>query len=156
MIAPMQIRLDDLRHPAVIALLTEHHRVMREVSPPESCHVLDIDELRRPDISFWSAWDGAALAGCGAIKQLDARHGEIKSMRTTQPYLRRGVGRLMLEHLLAEAARRGYERLSLETGAQPYFDPARRLYAAFGFTPCPPFADYRLDPHSVFMTKALP
>lgn len=151
----MDIRLDDLRHPEVIALLQEHHRVMREVSPPESCHVLDLDGLRQPEIAFWSLWDDAALAGCGALKQLDAQHGEIKSMRTTQPYLRRGVGRMMLEHILAEAVRRGYTRLSLETGAQPYFEPARRLYAASGFTLCPPFASYREDPHSVFMTKAL-
>lgn len=152
----MQIRHDDLRHHAVIALLQEHHRVMHEVSPPGSCHVLDLDGLRQPEITFWSVWDDEALAGCGAIQQLDPTHGEIKSMRVTQAYLRRGVGRSMLEHILAEATRRGYLRLSLETGAQPYFEPARRLYAAFGFTVCPPFACYREDPHSVFMTKALP
>ena len=155
MTAAMVIRLDDLRHPEVIALLQEHHRVMHEVSPPGSCHVLDLDGLRQPDISFWSVWEGDALAGVGAIKQLDARHGEIKSMRATAAYLRRGVGRLMLEHILAEAARRGYARLSLETGAQPYFEPARRLYASAGFAVCPPFASYKVDPHSVFMTKAL-
>lgn len=152
----MQIRLDDLRHPAVIALLQEHHRVMHEVSPPGSCHVLDLDGLRKPEITFWSIWDDHALAGCGAIQQLDATHGEIKSMRVTQAFLRRGVGRSMLEHILTEATRRGCTRLSLETGAQPYFEPARRLYAAFGFAVCPPFACYREDPHSVFMTKALP
>ena len=151
----MHIRLDDLRHPDVIALLEEHYRAMYEVSPPESCHVLDLDGLRQPDISFWSAWDGAELAGCGAIKELDPRHGEIKSMRATARYLRRGVGRLMLEHILAEAERRGYARLSLETGAQDYFEPARRLYASAGFTVCPPFGSYKPDPLSVFMTKAL-
>jgi putative acetyltransferase len=152
----MDIRLDDLRHPDVVALLQEHARVMHEVSPPDSCHVLDLDGLRQPDITFWSVWDGAELAGCGALKELDARHGEIKSMRATARYLRRGVGRLVLDHILAEATRRGYARLSLETGSQPYFEPARRLYAKLGFAICPPFGSYKVDPHSTFMTRTLP
>lgn len=151
----MDIRLDDLRHPAVIALLEEHYRTMYEVSPPDSCHVLNLDGLRKPDISFWSVWDGAALAGVGAIKQLDATHGEIKSMRATKAYLGRGVGRLVLMHILAEAKGRGYTRLSLETGSQDYFEPARRLYRSAGFEVCPPFASYKLDPYSVFMTKVI-
>lgn len=149
------IRVDDLRGAAVIALLEEHMRDMLRVSPPGSCHALDLDGLRKPDITFWSIWDRDLLAGTGALKALDAGHAEIKSMRTSRTHLRKGIARIMLEHLLAEARMRGFRRLSLETGAQPYFDPARRLYEAFGFRECPPFGDYVLDPNSVFMTREL-
>jgi len=93
--------------------------------------------------------------GCGALKELDAFHGEIKSMRTASAHLRKGVARVMLEHILNEAANRGYKRLSLETGSQGAFEPARRLYESFGFRDCPPFSDYAEDPNSVFMTKRL-
>ena len=151
----MDLRLDDLRHPDVIALLQEHLDWMHRTSPPESVHALDLDALRQPDIAFWTLWDGEALAGCGALRALDATHGEVKSMRTAQTHLRRGVAATMLDHLLAEARRQGYARLSLETGSMDYFAPARALYARAGFRPCAPFGDYVEDPNSVFMTRVL-
>jgi len=151
----MQIRAGQLDRPEVIALLREHLQGMAELSPPESCHALDLDGLKRPDVSFWSAWDGDSLLGCGALKQLDAGHGEIKSMRTADAHQRRGVAAALLEHILDEAARRGYRRLSLETGSMAGFEPARRLYARYGFEPCGPFACYRDDPNCVFMSKLL-
>jgi putative acetyltransferase len=151
----MDLRLDDLRHPDVIALLQEHLDWMHRTSPPESVHALDLDALRQPDIAFWTLWDGEALAGCGALRALDATHGEVKSMRTAQTHLRRGVAATMLDHILAEARRRGYARLSLETGSMDYFAPARALYARAGFRPCAPFGDYVEDPNSVFMTRVL-
>lgn len=149
----LDIRQDDLRGPEVIALLQEHLLAMRAVSPPESCHALDPAGLRQPGITFWSAWVGQELAGCAALKELDAEHAEIKSMRTAQAHLRSGVAARLLDHLLAEAARRGYRRLSLETGSMEYFEPARRLYRSVGFTPSPPFGDYVEDPLSVFLTR---
>jgi putative acetyltransferase len=149
----MQIRIDDLTGAEIIALLHEHLRCMASVSPPESRHALDLDGLRKPDITFWTIWDGADLAGCGALKQLEEWHGEIKSMRTAYGYERKGVASQVLRHILAEAKRRRYRRLSLETGSMNYFEPARSLYASFGFTYCEPFAPYKADPNSVFMTK---
>lgn len=151
----MQIRRDDLSGPEIRDLLEEHLRSMALLSPPESVHALDLPGLRRPEITFWTAWSGGQLLGCGALKELDARHGEIKSMRTASAHRRSGVARAMLVHILDEASRRAYQRLSLETGAAPAFEPARRLYAGFGFATCGPFADYVEDPHSVFMTKSL-
>ncbi|MES2884102.1 MAG: GNAT family N-acetyltransferase [Pseudomonadota bacterium] len=151
----MQIRIDDLRGPEIAALLQEHLADMHATSPRESVHALDLDALRQPEITFWTVWDGAALAGCGALKQHDARHAEIKSMRVAHPYRRQGVAAELMRHLLAVAAERGYARLSLETGSQAFFEPARKLYASHGFTVCGPFADYRLDPNSVFMSKTL-
>ncbi|HEX8118449.1 MAG TPA: GNAT family N-acetyltransferase [Pyrinomonadaceae bacterium] len=151
----MEIRVDDLSGAEIRALLEEHLRHMHSVSPPESVHALDLDGLRRPEVTFWTAWEGEELVGCGALKQLDPRHGEIKSMRTAAAHLRKGVAARLLEHILAEAARRGYARLSLETGSQPDFEPARSLYARFGFGYCEPFADYTEDPNSVFMTLEL-
>lgn len=151
----LRIEIDNLRGAAIAALLEEHLAEMHRVSPPESVHALDLDELRRPGITFWSAWLGDELAGCGALKQIDAQHAEIKSMRTARAHLRKGIAAQLLRHLLAEAQRRGYRRLSLETGSMAHFAPARQLYASFGFEPCAPFADYVEDPHSVFMTKAL-
>ncbi|MCC6350740.1 MAG: GNAT family N-acetyltransferase [Candidatus Eisenbacteria bacterium] len=151
----MEIRLDDLRGPEIRALLEEHLANMRRISPPESVHALDLDGLRQPGIAFWTVWESGALLGCGALKELDARHGEIKSMRTAGSARRRGVARALLAHILAEANRRGYARLSLETGSQPEFEPARRLYESFGFARCGPFAGYTDDPNSVFMTRAL-
>ena len=151
----MEIRLDDLRSPEVIGLLNEHLHSMAQHSPPESVHALDLDGLRQPEVSFWSAWDGAELLGCGAIKQLDATHGEIKSMRTASAHLRKGVAAALLQHILVEAGKRRYRRLSLETGSAPAFAPARSMYARFGFVPCEPFADYVPDPYSVFMTRTL-
>lgn len=151
----MKIRIDDLSGPEIHALLQEHLQDMRRISPPESVHALDLDALRRPEISFWTAWSDGELVGCGALKTLDAAHGEIKSMRVSGKRRRTGAGRAMLHHILDEAQRRGLARLSLETGSQPEFEPARRLYASMGFSECPPFADYALDPCSVFMTRTL-
>jgi putative acetyltransferase len=151
----MQIRLDDLSGADVQALLEEHLRDMSLLSPPESVHALDLVGLRQPDITFWTAWSNSDLLGCGALRQLDPRHGEIKSMRTAVAHRRRGVARMMLRHIMLEAQKRGYQRLSLETGAQDGFQPAQQLYRSFGFEDCAPFADYRPDPNSVFMTRSL-
>jgi putative acetyltransferase len=151
----MDIRIDDLSGPEIAELLQEHLRDMHRVSPPESIHALDLESLRKPDITFWTIWDGGILAGCGAIKELDSRHAEIKSMRTASSHRRKGVAKQVLQHLLEEAKQRGYTRVSLETGSMDFFLPARALYASFGFEQCPPFSDYVEDPNSVFMTKDL-
>ncbi|MFL6211004.1 MAG: GNAT family N-acetyltransferase [Pyrinomonadaceae bacterium] len=151
----MEIKIDDLKGSEIHELLQEHLRNMRRISPPESVHALDIEGLRKPEITFWTIWEGTVLLGCGALKELDAQHGEIKSMRTASMHLRKGVAKHLLKHILAEAKRRGYSRLSLETGSMAAFEPARKLYAGFGFTYCAPFADYVVDPNSVFMTRAL-
>lgn len=151
----MNIKIDDLTGPEILALLQEHLRSMALHSPPESVHALDVEALRQSEVTFWTAWERGELLGCGALKELDARHAEIKSMRTSSSHLRKGVARSLLEHLIQEARRRGYSRLSLETGSTEPFKPARELYAAFGFTFCEPFADYVEDPYSVFMTKEL-
>jgi putative acetyltransferase len=151
----MDIRVDDLEHPDVIALLEEHVRNMHEISPPGSVHALDLAALRRPDVTFWTAWRDDQLLGCGALKELDPTHGEIKSMRTASNHRRAGVGRAMVEHIVTAARQRGYTRLSLETGAQPAFEPARRLYRDMGFAFCGPFGSYVDDPNSVFMTREL-
>ena len=151
----MRIEVDDLTHPQVHALLQEHLANMYELSPPESVHALDLSKLRAPDITFWSVWDGAMLIGCGALKEMSATEGEIKSMRTPKALRRRGAGRAVLQHIIAEARRRGYTRLNLETGSQDGFVAARTLYESFGFTYCGPFGDYKPDPHSAFMTLEL-
>lgn len=151
----MRIQIDDLTHPAVHALLDEHLQSMYALSPPESVHALDLEKLRQPDITFWSAWEGPLLLGCGALKQLDPLHGEIKSMRTPNAHRRRGAGRALLAHIIKVAASRSYERLSLETGSMEAFKPAQNLYASFGFSYCGPFGDYVEDPNSVFMTRCL-
>ena len=151
----MDIRIDDLGGPEIAALLHEHLRDMHRVSPPESIHALDLESLRRPAITFWTIWDAGILAGCGAIKELDPQHAEIKSMRTASSHRRKGVAKQLLQHLLDVAKQRGYTRVSLETGSMDFFMPARVLYASFGFENCPPFADYMADPNSVFMTKEL-
>ncbi len=152
----MIIRIDDLTHPKIHALLEEHLEDMRAISPPESVHALDLEKLRKPDITFWSAWDGDELLGCGALKELDSHHGEVKSMRTSRNHRRSGVGRAILQQVMDEAARRAYTRLSLETGSMAEFIPAQRMYESFGFSYCGPFAGYVEDPNSVFMTKMLP
>ena len=151
----MKIKIDDLSGKEIAALLEEHLNDMRGASPPESKHALDLDGLRKPDITFWTVWDDQILAGCGAIKQLDHQHAELKSMRIARTYLRRGVGSLLLQHIIDEASKRGFRRLGLETGSMPFFEPARRFYAKFGFEYCAPFAGYREDPNSVFMMKVL-
>ncbi|HEU4619542.1 MAG TPA: GNAT family N-acetyltransferase [Gammaproteobacteria bacterium] len=152
----MEIRLDDPRRPEIEALLREHLREMHGNSPPESVHALDVESLCDPGITFWAAWEGAELLGCGALLELDPGHGEIKSMRTAAAHLRKGVASQILVRIIEEAERRGYTRLSLETGSMPIFAPARALYGRFGFVYCEPFADYVLDPYSVFMTRTLP
>jgi putative acetyltransferase len=151
----MDIKTDDLKGPEIRALLQEHLDNMKLYSPPESIHALDIEALRQAGITFWTAWENRELLGCGALKELDPQHGEIKSMRTSARHRRQGAATALLNHILEEARRRGYRRLSLETGSNEAFAPARSLYAAFGFTSCGPFADYSLDPYSVFMTKQL-
>lgn len=153
--APLEIRSDDLTRPEVVALLHEHLESMALHSPPESVHALDLDGLRGPAVSFWTVWQGSELVGCGALKELDAGHGELKSMRTAASHLRRGVAAALLRHVLGVARDRAYRRLSLETGSMEAFVPARALYARFGFRPCGPFADYVDDPNSVFMTREL-
>lgn len=151
----MEIRVDDLTGHKVRALIAEHLQGMFLHSPPESVHALDLDGLKRPDVTFWSVWEQDELLGCGALKELDRQHGEVKSMRTASAHLRKGVARRMMEHIVEEAKRRGYTRLSLETGSMEAFEPARKLYESFGFRYCGPFADYEEDPNSAFMTKEL-
>jgi putative acetyltransferase len=151
----LEIRLDDLSTAVVRRLVLDHLRAMAALSPPESVHALDLEALLKPEITFWSVWLDSELAGCGALKELDAFHGEIKSMRTTASHRRKGVAAALLRHIVEEARRRSYVRLSLETGGTAAFAPAHQLYARFGFTPCGPFADYVEDPFSVFMTRSL-
>lgn len=151
----MNIRTDNATHAAVLALLDEHLREMYAASPPESVHALDLSELRASDVTFWTAWDGEELLGCGALKALDAKHGEIKTMRTARKHLRKGVAAAILEHITNVARERGYERLSLETGSGGPFDAALRFYEKHGFEYCEPFAGYVPDPFSRFMTRSL-
>lgn len=150
-----RIAVDDLTGPAIAALLQEHVDDMRATSPPESKHALDLNGLRQPGITLWSAYDGEHLVGCGALKELDPATAEIKSMRTAATAQRRGIASVLLTHLISEARHRGYTRLYLETGTADFFHPARTLYQRFGFEPCPPFADYRPDPNSVHLVKHL-
>lgn len=151
----MKIVVDDLSGPEIAEFLAEHVEEMLSITPPESKHALDLDGLRRPEITFWSVLDGDTLVGCGALMRLDAHHAEVKSMRTKASRKRSGIASLILEHIIGEARRLGFTRLSLETGSADFFAPARRLYEKFGFTYCEPFGDYRPDPHSVFMTRTL-
>ncbi|MGI5272577.1 GNAT family N-acetyltransferase [Nonomuraea sp. CA-218870] len=148
--------VDDLTGEEIAKFLEEHVQEMLSTTPLESKHALDLDGLRRPEITFWSVWDDGTLVGCGALKRLDAEHAELKSMRTATSRKRGGVGSFLLNHIIAEATRGGFARISLETGSAPFFLPARKLYEKFGFAYCEPFADYRPDPNSVFMTLALP
>lgn len=151
----MNIRIDDLSSPEVSELVRQHLQGMAQHSPPESVHALGLEALRKPDITFWSVWQNTELMGCGALKELDASHGEIKSMRTATAHLRKGVAARLMRHILQEAKRRSYRRLSLETGSGDAFAPALKLYARFGFHECGPFSDYVEDPFSVFMTMEL-
>ena len=155
----MHIKIDDLQGPEIYALLQEHLRNMALHSPPGSVHALNINALRQSDITFWTAWSDlssvAQLLGCGALKQLDAQHAELKSMRTDAAHLKMGVAQAILAHILQVAQQRGYHRISLETGSAQAFAPAHSLYAKNGFIECGPFADYSPDPFSVFMTKVL-
>ncbi len=151
----MIIKVDDLTSPEVSELIGEHLHGMTLHSPPESIHALGLDALKNPEITFWTVWDGDQLMGCGALKELDRQHGEVKSMRTATVHLRKGVAQAMLEHIISEAKTRGYQKLSLETGSMEAFIPARKLYEKYGFAYCPPFSDYDEDPNSLFMTKEL-
>jgi putative acetyltransferase len=151
----MHIIEDDLTGVEIRALLETHFAGMLANSPRGSCHFLDFDGLNAPDVTFWSIWDGDALAGCGALKALSSTQGEIKSMRTHADHLRKGAGAAMLTHIIAEARQRGYVRLSLETGSSAPFLPAGALYKAFGFKYCPPFGNYVENPFSRFMTLAI-
>jgi putative acetyltransferase len=155
MIPTLDIVPDDLAGPQILALLQLHLDDMHRWSPPESVHAMPAERLRQPDVSFFSAWDGETLAGCGAIKHLDAGLGELKSMRVAPAYRNRGVGRAVLDRLLAEARARGYARVSLETGKPEPFHPAQKLYHANGFVECAPFADYVADDFSICMTRTL-
>jgi putative acetyltransferase len=149
------ISIDDPRAADVRDLLERHLELMHSVTPPEDVHALDLDGLLDPAITFVSFRDGGELLGIGALKQLDERHGELKSMHTAAAARGRGVARAILDHLLALARARGYRRVSLETGSMVEFVPARTLYATAGFTLCGPFADYHPSPHSTFMTLEL-
>lgn len=153
--AMMQIRVDDLTGKEIAEFLEQHISEMKAISPPESKHALDLNGLRRPEITFWTVWDKDVLVGCGAIKQLDGSHAEIKSMRTAPEYRSKGVASILLRHIIKEAESRNYQKLSLETGSMAFFEPARQLYLKFGFVYCEPFANYKEDPNSVFMTKKL-
>jgi len=151
----MDIRVDDLSGTEISRLVQEHLSHVALHSPPESVHALGLEALRKPEITLWSVWQESELVGCGALKELDAHHGEIKSMRTASPHLRKGVATRLMCHILEEAKLRSYRRLSLETGSVDAFAPARSLYTRFGFHQCAPFADYVEDPYSVFMTREL-
>jgi putative acetyltransferase len=145
----------DLSDPRVLRLLGDHLADMYATSPPESVHALDVTALQHPDVTFWALADGDQLLGCVALKQLDAQHGELKSMRTDAAARGRGLGRLLLQHVVAEARARGYSRLSLETGTEDFFRPARALYRSHGFVETGPFGSYTLDPNSVYLTLEL-
>jgi putative acetyltransferase len=149
----VKIAVDDLCGPEIAAFLDEHVQQMRSITSLESKHALDLDGLRVPEVTFWSVWDDDAIVGCGAIKGLDAGHAELKSMRSASTRKRSGIASTLLEHIIAEVRRMGFTRLSLETGSAEFFHPARKLYEKFGFGYCQPFADYRPDPNSVFMTR---
>jgi putative acetyltransferase len=150
-----QIVEDDLTGLEIAALLTLHLQEMHAWSPPESVHAMPIERLRAPDVTFYSAWHGAQLAACGAIKDLGQGEGELKSMRADPEFRGKGAGKAILIHLLGVAQARGYRRVSLETGWPEPFLPARRLYESHGFAQCPPFAQYREDPFSICMTLEL-
>lgn len=151
----LTFRVDDLTGAAARALIARHLAGMHEHSPPESVHAFDIDNLRQADVTFWSVWVGDELAGCGALKQLDAERGEIKSMRVVDSFLGQGIGRAILQHIMREARARGLRSLWLETGSSAAFRPALHLYESAGFARCGPFEEYVQDPFSIFMTRAL-
>jgi putative acetyltransferase len=154
-VTTLLVREDDLTGAEVVALLGQHLDEMHSHTPAESVHALGVDSLRGDGVTFWSAWSDGMLAGCGALKQLDPTHAEIKSMRTANAFRGQGVASLVLAHMLGVARARGYGRVSLETGSNPPFEAARRLYVRHGFVECEPFGDYVLDPWSVFMTLEL-
>lgn len=151
----LKIVIDDLSGREIAEFLEDHVRQMRAITPLENAYALDLDDLRAPGITFWSVPHGGTLVGCAAVKRLDEEHAELKSMRVAPARQRTGIASRLLEHILAEARRMGFSRLSLETGTAEFFLPARRLYEKFGFAYCGPFADYRPSPHNTFMTRRL-
>ena len=151
----MKIILDDLTDKRTLELISTHLAGMAENSPPESIHALNVKGLKRDNIAFYSAWEDEDIMGCGALKELTTKHGEVKSMRTVEKHLKKGVARVILQHIINEAKMRDYTKLSLETGSMEAFQPARRLYESFGFTYCEPFDKYTEDPNSLFMTLNL-
>ena len=151
----LDIRRDDVTDPGIVALLTRHLDEMRALSPPESVHALDLDGLRRSEMTLWTAWEDDILLGCGGLKMLDAAHGELKSFHTAREARRRGVATAILACIMREARRRGLRRLSLETGRPEPFRAARDLYARHGFVECPPFGDYWDDPFSICLTREI-
>jgi len=151
----IRITPGDLSDPRVVELVRIHLTSARAQTAPGSAHALNLDGLRAPDVSVWTMWDEDTLVGVGALKRLSPDHGEVKSMHTASSARRRGLGSAMLRHIIAAAQAGGLKRLSLETGSWDYFRPARELYARHGFVECPPFADYKPDPNSVFMSLDL-
>jgi putative acetyltransferase len=151
----MQISPGNLNDHRVIDLLQIHLTKARAETASGSAHALDLTGLQSPDMSFWTIWEGETFLGVGALKRLSPDHGEVKSMHTAQSARRRGVGRAMLQHIIATARKTGMVRLSLETGSQGYFRPAQALYRSHGFVECGPFADYVPDMNSVFMSLDL-
>jgi putative acetyltransferase len=152
----MHISTDDPRAEDVRELLARHLSFARRHTPPEDVHALDVDGLVDPAVTFFSLRIGGDLLAVGALKHLDLQHAEVKSMHTAENVRGRGIGRAMLDHLIAVARERGYRRLSLETGAMDAFAPARTLYASAGFEPTGPFGEYTHSPNSAFMTLELP
>jgi len=155
LVGEMNIVIGDLSDPRIVEFLDEHMENMKSVSPPESTHTLDLDELNDPVMTFWSVWEKEELLGCGALKELADSHGEIKSMRVSARHRSKGVASALLQHILNEAVSRGYKKVSLETGSMAFFAPARRLYERLGFKYCAPFSEYKEDPNSVFMSLEL-
>ena len=151
----LRARIDDLASPEVQQLIAEHLQGMHANSPPGHVNALAIEALRQPDVTFWAAWDGATLCGCGALKQLDATSGEVKSMRTRAGYLRRGVGQFVLDQIVGKARERGYRQLYLETGTGDAFEAAHALYMKNGFRCCGAFGDYVATAFNVFMARDL-
>jgi len=151
----LSIQIDDLSSLAIAQLLQEHIDDMQSVSPPESKHALDLEGLKHTDITFWSLHERAELIGCGALKELNEKHGEIKSMRISSEHQGQGFASYLLEHIILIAQERNYQRLSLETGSMDFFKPARNLYLKYGFIECEPFGEYVEDVHSVFMSRKL-
>lgn len=148
----IRIKIDDLKGSEVIGLLEEHHQDMLLHSPPESIHALDVKSLQTSDVTFWSAWVDSELAGCGALKQLTTSHAEIKSMRTSQHFRRKGVAAQLLQCILNHVKDQNFSQISLETGSMDAFIPARKMYEKYGFIYCQPFDKYKEDINSVFMT----
>ena len=158
MSSSLNIRIDDLTGSKIQQFVMEHLEDMAKNSPQESCHALSLEELRKPEVTFWSVWndyDNDELLGCGALKELNHLQGEIKSMRVALAHRREGVASMLLSYILQEAKRRNYRSLSLETGSMDTFAPAQKLYAKFGFRKCGPFGDYAEDPNNLFMTREL-